>query len=107
MGALPKVQLSSGILFEAQVGIIGTYEHFKWIALSINIAQKPYILGSLGPTASKYESFEGKGWGLGIWVEDLGFLVLWGLGIAFNLIWLQVATNPLKRTPWSTKDNHT
>ena len=31
------------------------------IALSIKLAQKPYIRGSLGPKASKYESFEGKG----------------------------------------------
>ena len=29
--------------------------------LSIKIAQKPYIIGSLGPEALKYESFEGKG----------------------------------------------
>ena len=29
--------------------------------LSIKIAQKPYIIGSLGPKALKYESFEGKG----------------------------------------------
>ena len=27
--------------------------------LSIKIAQKPYIIGSLGPKALKYESFEG------------------------------------------------
>ena len=29
--------------------------------LSIKIAPKPYIIGSLGPTALKYGSFEGKG----------------------------------------------
>ena len=29
-------------------------------ALSIEIAQKPYTIGSLGPKALKYESFEGK-----------------------------------------------
>ena len=29
--------------------------------LSIKIAQEPYITGSLGPKALKYESFEGKG----------------------------------------------
>ena len=27
---------------------------------SINIAQKPHIIGSLGPKALKYEPFEGK-----------------------------------------------
>ena len=32
-----------------------------FITLSTKIAQKPYIIGSLGPKASKYESFEGKG----------------------------------------------
>ena len=31
------------------------------LPLSINIAQKPYIIGSLGPKALKYESFDGKG----------------------------------------------
>ena len=31
------------------------------ITLSINIAQKPYIMGSLRPKALKYESFEGSG----------------------------------------------
>ena len=30
--------------------------------LSIKIAQKPYIIVSLGPKALKYESFEGKGY---------------------------------------------
>ena len=30
--------------------------------LSIKIAQKPYIIGFLGPKALKYESFEGKGY---------------------------------------------
>ena len=34
--------------------------------LSIKIAQKPYITGSLGPKASKYRSFEGKGQGCGL-----------------------------------------
>ena len=29
--------------------------------LSIKIAQKPYIIGSLGPKALKYESFDAKG----------------------------------------------
>ena len=32
------------------------------LTLSINIAQKPYIIGSLGPEALEYESFEGKGY---------------------------------------------
>ena len=32
-----------------------------FLTLSIKIAQKPYIMGSLGPKALKYESFEGKG----------------------------------------------
>ena len=32
-----------------------------WISLSIKIAQKPYIIGSLGPKALKYESLDGKG----------------------------------------------
>ena len=30
--------------------------------LSIKIAQKPYIIGSLGPKALKYESFDAKGY---------------------------------------------
>ena len=30
-------------------------------SLSIKKAQTPYIIGPLGPKASKYESFEGKG----------------------------------------------
>ena len=30
------------------------------IGLGVEIAQKPYILGLLGPKALKYESFEGK-----------------------------------------------
>ena len=30
--------------------------------LGIKIAQKPYIVGSLGPTALKYESFEATGY---------------------------------------------
>ena len=29
---------------------------------SIKITQQPYIIGSLGPKALKYESFEGKGY---------------------------------------------
>ena len=33
------------------------------LTLSIKIAQKPYIIGSLGPKALNYESFEGKGKG--------------------------------------------
>ena len=31
------------------------------LTLTITIAQKPYIMGSLGPKTLKYESFEGKG----------------------------------------------
>ena len=34
------------------------------LTLSIKKAQKPYIIGSLGPEALKYGSFEGKGYGL-------------------------------------------
>ena len=34
---------------------------FLGLALSIKIAPKPYITGSLGPNALRYESFEGKG----------------------------------------------
>ena len=34
--------------------------HFV-LTLSIKIAQKPYIIGSLGPKALKYESFDAKG----------------------------------------------
>ena len=33
--------------------------------LCIKIAQKPYIIGSLGPKALKYESFDAKGKGPG------------------------------------------
>ena len=36
------------------------------LTLGIKIAQKPYIIGSLGPKALKYKSFEGKGKGLNI-----------------------------------------
>ena len=31
------------------------------ITLSIKIAQQPYVIGSLGPKALTYQSFEGKG----------------------------------------------
>ena len=31
------------------------------ITLSIKIAQKPYIIGPLGPKALNYESFDAKG----------------------------------------------
>ena len=31
------------------------------ITLNIKIAQKPYLIESLGPDALNYESFEGKG----------------------------------------------
>ena len=34
--------------------------------LSIKIAQKPFIIGSLGPKALRYESFEGTGYGFRI-----------------------------------------
>ena len=40
--------------------------------LSIKIAQKPYLTGSLGPKALKYESFEGKG---ELWVPYSGVLL--------------------------------
>ena len=30
-------------------------------SLSIKIAQKPFFIGSLGPKALKYESFDAKG----------------------------------------------
>ena len=43
------------------------------LTFSINIAQKPYIIGSLGPKALKYESFEGKAQGLGVGSRGLGF----------------------------------
>ena len=35
------------------------------LTLSIKIAHKPYIIGSFGPNALTYESFEGKGTGYG------------------------------------------
>ena len=38
---------------------------FGKVTLSINIAQKPYIIGSLGPKALNYESFDAKGEGGG------------------------------------------
>ena len=38
---------------------------FREVTLSIKMAQKPNIIGSLGPKVLKYESFEGAGWGLG------------------------------------------
>ena len=31
------------------------------VTLSIKIAQKPYIIGFLGPKALRYESFDAKG----------------------------------------------
>ena len=34
---------------------------FNSLPLSIKIAQKPFIIGCLGPKAIKYESSEGKG----------------------------------------------
>ena len=33
------------------------------ITCSIKTAQKPYMIGSLGPKALKYESFDAKGYG--------------------------------------------
>ena len=33
------------------------------LTLSVKIAQKPYIVGSLGPKALEYESFDAKGKG--------------------------------------------
>ena len=33
----------------------------KGLSRSIKIAQKPHIIGSLGPKVLKYESFEGEG----------------------------------------------
>ena len=40
--------------------------------LSIKIAQKPHIIGSLGPKALKYESFDAKGKGLESRVQGFG-----------------------------------
>ena len=39
---------------------------FWGLSLSIKIAQKPYIIGSWGPKALKYESFDAKGLGFRI-----------------------------------------
>ena len=39
------------------------------LTLSIKIAQKRFIIGSLGPKALKYESFDAKGKGLGFRVK--------------------------------------
>ena len=42
------------------------------LTLSIKIAQKPSIIGSLGPKALKYESFDAKGEGaLGFRISGL------------------------------------
>ena len=41
------------------------------IALSIKTAQKPYIIGALGPKAFRYESLDAKGRVLAIYI---GFL---------------------------------
>ena len=57
--------------------------------LSIKIAQKPYIIGSLGPKALKYESFDAKGYrvegirssGLGRVVNPAGCTKYLGLGV--------------------------
>ena len=40
--------------------------------LSIKIAHKPYIIGSLGPKALKYESFDAKGYYIGGLPSELG-----------------------------------
>ena len=37
------------------------HDHVRWLTLSIKIAQKPYIIGSLGPKVLKYESLDAKG----------------------------------------------
>ena len=62
----------------------------------IKIAQKPYIIGSLGPKALKYESFEGKASSDGqvhVQLNDRGTETLlgekqvsfiWGLGFRFR-----------------------
>ena len=43
------------------------------LSLSIKIAQKPYIIGSLGPKALKYESLDAKG--LVVWGPKLGAML--------------------------------
>ena len=43
------------------LGLIGLVGFRESLTLSIKIAQKPYIIGSLGPKALKYESFDAKG----------------------------------------------
>ena len=39
----------------------GSVRSRQTLSLSIKVAQKPYIIGSLGPKALKYESFDAKG----------------------------------------------
>ena len=47
-----------------RVAYYHNYNPLLIVALSIKIAPKPDMTGSLGPKASKYESLEGK-YGLG------------------------------------------
>ena len=60
------------------------------LTLSIKIAQKPYIIGSLGPKALKYESFEGKGKVIGGW--SLGFGPCWVKRSMFRIYERQLRT---------------
>ena len=50
-----------GIPASALRSALGAQCHPHTLPLSVRIAQKPSIVGSLGPTALKYESSEGKG----------------------------------------------
>ena len=53
--------------------------------LSIKIAQKPYIIGSLGPKALKYESFDAKGYAVYPKQSDTGLKTL-SAGISNTLL---------------------
>ena len=80
-GVLVRTDSHSGIVQKDQlacVGVVGggsaqeclpeRFAKISNVSLSIKIAQKPYIMGSLGPKALKYESFDAKGF---IWPQRI------------------------------------
>ena len=68
-----------GIPASALRSALGAQCHPHTLPLSVRIAQKPSIVGSLGPTALKYESSEGKGTS-SMGLPPGGYLVLAGSG---------------------------
>ena len=72
---------------------MGSREGPDAFPLSLKIAQKPYIIESLGPKAIKYESLEGKG--LGLRVSASGSRV-W-LPVLESMLW-RVSSSENSRT---------